>query len=94
MSFRRRRPNRNTCGSRYWYPVKRHYKWHDGYWTQPPYRGARWVAARYDGHLFFEGYWEGSRGRYEHDHRWDRDRDRDYRGKREYARRGEDQDEQ
>jgi WXXGXW repeat (2 copies) len=79
----------------YWYPVKHHYKWHDGYWTRPPYPGARWMAARYDGQLYFEGYWEGSRGRYVHDHRWDRDRDRDYReAKRKYDRRRDDQDEQ
>jgi len=63
----------------YWYPVKHRYKWHDGYWTRPPYERARWVSARYDGQLFFEGYWEGDRGRFEHDHRWDGDRDRDYR---------------
>jgi hypothetical protein len=61
----------------YWYPVQRHYVWHDGYWTRPPYRGARWVAARYDGRAFFEGYWDGPRGRIEHDHHWDRDHDRD-----------------
>src|SRR5262245_51235274 len=79
----------------YWYPVKHHYKWHDGYWTRPPYPGARWIAASYDGRLFFDGYWEGGRGRYAHDHRWDRDRDRDYRdSKREHARRGEVQKEQ
>src|ERR1700727_3790639 len=23
----------------YWYPVGRHYKWHAGYWTRPPYEG-------------------------------------------------------
>jgi len=62
----------------YWYPVERHYIWHDGYWTRPPYQGAHWVAARYDGRTFFEGYWIGSRGRIEHDHRWDGDHDRDY----------------
>ncbi|HKE85007.1 MAG TPA: hypothetical protein VKB50_14695 [Vicinamibacterales bacterium] len=62
----------------YWYPVSRRYVWHDGYWTRPPYRGARWVASRYDGRAFFEGYWDGPRGRVEHDHRWDRDRDRDH----------------
>ena len=61
----------------YWYPEKKKYKWHDGYWTRPPYPGARWVAARYDGKMFFEGYWVGNLGRVEHDHRWDRDRDRD-----------------
>jgi hypothetical protein len=21
----------------YWYPVGKHYKWHGGYWTRPPY---------------------------------------------------------
>jgi len=63
----------------YWYPVKRHYKWHDGYWTRPPYAGALWIAPRYDRELFFEGYWESDLRRFEHDHRWDRDRDRDYR---------------
>lgn len=62
----------------YWYPVDRQYVWHDGYWTRPPYSGARWVAARYDGRMFFEGYWAGPRGRVEHDHRWDRDDDRDF----------------
>jgi hypothetical protein len=63
----------------YWYPVGNHYKWHGGYWTRPPYAGARWVGPRHDGERFFDGYWEGDRGRFEHDHHWDRDRDRDYR---------------
>ena len=62
----------------YWYPVHQHYVWHDGYWTRPPYRGARWVTARYDGRAYFEGYWDGPRGRVQHDHRWDRDHDRDH----------------
>jgi hypothetical protein len=61
----------------YWYPVAGHYRWHEGYWTRPPYDGAHWVAARHDGGRFYEGYWEGDRGRVEHDHRWDRDRERD-----------------
>jgi len=64
----------------YWYPVKNQYKWHDGYWTRPPYPGARWVEARYDGRMFFEGYWIGERGRREHDHKWDHDRERDHHG--------------
>jgi hypothetical protein len=64
----------------YWYPVNGHYRWHDGYWTRPPYEGAVWIGPRHDGHQFFEGHWEGSRGVIEHDHRYDRDRDRDYRG--------------
>jgi hypothetical protein len=59
----------------YWYPVGRRYKWHEGYWTRPPYPGARWVVPHHDGERFFEGYWEGDRGRIEHDHHWDRDRD-------------------
>lgn len=63
----------------YWYPVGHHYKWHEGYWTRPPYEGARWVAPHHDGGQFFAGYWEGDRGRMEHDHHWDRDRDRDFR---------------
>ncbi len=62
----------------YWYPAGKHYKWHEGYWTRPPYPGAHWVMPRYDGGQFFEGYWEGDRGRMAHDHHWDRDRDRDY----------------
>ena len=62
----------------YWYPVGRHYKWHAGYWTRPPYEGARWVAPRHDGERFYMGYWEGDHGRVEHDHRWDHDRDRDF----------------
>lgn len=63
----------------YWYPVGNHYKWHEGYWTRPPYQGARWVAASHDGERFHEGYWDGEHGRVEHDHRWDKDHDRDYR---------------
>src|SRR5579862_2501200 len=63
----------------YWYPDGRHYKWHRGYWTRPPYGGARWIAPHHDGQRFFEGYWDGDRGRRDHDHHWDRDRDRDFR---------------
>jgi WXXGXW repeat (2 copies) len=61
----------------YWYPQGNHYRWHDGYWTRPPYEGARWIGPHHDGQQFFEGYWEGDRGRFEHDHRWDHDRYRD-----------------
>ena len=61
----------------YWYPVAGHYRWHEGYWTRPPYEGARWVPWRHDGDRFYEGYWEGEHGRVDHDHRWDHDRDRD-----------------
>jgi hypothetical protein len=63
----------------YWYVVGNRWRWHDGYWTRPPYAGARWIAPRHDGERFFAGYWDGDRGRFEHDHRWDHDRERDYR---------------
>ena len=60
----------------YWYPDGRRYRWHDGYWTRPPYEGDVWIGPRHEGGLYYQGYWEGSRGRTGHDHRWDRDRDR------------------
>ena len=61
----------------YWYPVGHRYTWHDGYWTRPPYEGARWVGPHHDGEQFFLGYWGGDRGRIEHDHHWDRKKERD-----------------
>jgi hypothetical protein len=61
----------------YWYPAGNRYRWHEGYWTRPPYEGARWIGPRHDGERYYEGYWDGDRGRLEHDHRWDHDRDRD-----------------
>jgi len=63
----------------YWYPSGNRYRWHNGYWTRPPYSGARWIGPRYEGGSFFEGYWDSDRGRFDHDHRWDRDRNRDFR---------------
>jgi len=63
----------------YWFAAGNRYRWHDGFWTRPPYAGARWIGPHHDGERFFDGYWEGDRGRREHDHRWDRDHDRDYR---------------
>lgn len=62
----------------YWYPVRGRYKWHRGYWSRPPYEGARWIAPRHDGRLYHEGYWEGNNGRVAHNHGWDKHRDRDY----------------
>jgi len=61
----------------YWYPDHGKYKWHDGYWTRPPYAGAYWVAPYHAGSQYYEGHWEGSRGNVNHDHRWDRGRERD-----------------
>jgi hypothetical protein len=65
----------------YWYPVSGHYRWHNPYWTRPPYEGAVWVGPNHDGQQFFNGYWQGSRGRVEHDHRYDRSHERDHRDK-------------
>ena len=61
----------------YWYPVAGHYRWHQGYWSRPPYVGARWIGPRHEGGRYFAGYWDGDRGHFNHDHRWDRDHDRD-----------------
>ena len=62
----------------YYYPVNGHYTWHNGYWTRPPSGGAVWVQPRYEGGQYFGGYWQTSGGRYEHNHQWDRDKNRDY----------------
>jgi hypothetical protein len=61
----------------YWYPEGSKYKWHDGYWTRPPYQGAYWVAPYHVGGKYFAGRWEGSRGNVAHDHGWDRAKQRD-----------------
>lgn len=64
----------------YWYPSPngRSYRWHSGYWTRPPFEGAYWVGPHYDGARFHEGYWEKNQQWMNHDHNWDRSRDRDY----------------
>lgn len=62
----------------YWYPEAGHYYWHEGYWSRPPYAGARWIAPRHDGHRYYAGYWNGNHGRVEHDHNWDHDHNRDH----------------
>jgi hypothetical protein len=62
----------------YWYPSGRRYAWHAGYWTRPPYEGAHWVAPHHDGKQFFGGYWDGAHGRVEHDHHWDKAKERDF----------------
>jgi len=61
----------------YWYPQGSHYVWHAGYWTAAPYEGAYWNEPYYSGRQYIPGYWDGDRGRFDHDHRWDRKRDRD-----------------
>jgi YXWGXW repeat-containing protein len=64
----------------YWYPSGNKYKWHEGYWTRPPYASAHWVEPHHDGQRYFEGYWDGERGHVAHDHKWDKGHghDRDY----------------
>lgn len=61
----------------YWYPVGSRYVWHAGYWTRPPYAGAYWVEPYHDGRQYIPGRWEGDRGPVDHNHRWDRGRQRD-----------------
>jgi len=63
----------------YWYPQGSRYLWHDGYWTRPPYDGAYWVEPYYWRGQYYPGQWEGRRGNFTHDHRWDRGRQRDER---------------
>ena len=63
----------------YWYADGGHYRWHNPYWTRPPYGGAHWVGPRHDGTRFYAGYWDGDHGRFEHDHHWDHDHNRDFR---------------
>ena len=63
----------------YWYPVNGRYRWHDGYWTRPPYADAYWVAPYYQGDQYYTGHWEGLRGDVHHDHRWDQNSQRDQR---------------
>jgi hypothetical protein len=63
----------------YWFPEGNRYQWHEGYWTRSPYEGAYWVQPYHDGRQYYPGRWEGPRGNVDHDHRWDRGRQRDER---------------
>jgi hypothetical protein len=36
------------------------------------------VAPYWEGGRYYEGYWWTPRGQFDHDHRWDRDRHRDF----------------
>jgi hypothetical protein len=63
----------------YQYPQGSHYRWHEGYWTRPPYAGAYWVEPYHANGQYVTGRWEGSRGNVAHDHRWDRRPQRDER---------------
>lgn len=53
------------------------YRWHDGYWSRPPFAGAYWVAPYYNRGEYFAGHWEGGRANVAHDHQWDRGDQRD-----------------
>lgn len=33
------------------------YRWNNGSWARPPYRGAVWVSPRYKGNKYYRGYW-------------------------------------
>jgi len=61
----------------YQYPQGSRYRWHDGYWTRPPYEGAYWAEPYYYDGMYFAGQWEGGRGDFGHSHGWDRSRQRD-----------------
>jgi WXXGXW repeat (2 copies) len=79
VEHRPARPGRDYVWvSGYWYPEHNRYVWHAGYWTRPPYEGAHWVAPRRDNGMYYDGYWDGPRGRVDHDHAWDHGHDRDY----------------
>ena len=62
----------------YWYPINGRWVWHDGYWSRPPLAESYWVEPYWEGGRYFEGYWATPRGHFDHDHRWDRDRGRDW----------------
>ena len=53
------------------------YRWHDGYWTRPPYQGAYWVEPYHVGGQYYTGRWEGDRGNVNHNHKWDKGNQRD-----------------
>ena len=72
----------------YWYPVNGQYRWHNGYWTLPPYPDAYWVAPYYQRNEYYTGHWEGDRGDVHHDHAWDQNRQRDERWRDEGSPRG------
>ena len=41
----------------YSYPVGPRWNWRPGYWAARPFAGAYWVAPRYYGGRYFNGYW-------------------------------------
>ncbi len=41
----------------FWSPNGRQYRWTQGYWMRPPQGRGRWVAPRYQGNRYYNGYW-------------------------------------
>lgn len=41
----------------YYVPAGAGWNWRAGYWAPRPYVGAGWVAPRYYGHRYYNGYW-------------------------------------
>jgi hypothetical protein len=62
----------------YQYPQNGKYRWHDGYWTRPPFQGAYWVEPYYYRGQYYAGRWEDGRRTMNHDHHWDGGKDRDW----------------
>jgi hypothetical protein len=60
----------------YQYPQGSHYRWHDGYWTRPPYEGAYWAPPYHSNGEYYTGRWEGTRN-VNHSHGWDKSKQRD-----------------
>jgi hypothetical protein len=42
-------------------PQGKHYRWHNGRWARPPYRGAYWVEPYHVNGQYYSGRWEGNR---------------------------------
>jgi WXXGXW repeat (2 copies) len=70
----------------YHYPQNGKYRWHDGYWTRPPYPGAYWVEPYYYRGQYYAGRWENGPRYLNHDHRWDKNKDRDWNHDRDHDR--------
>jgi hypothetical protein len=57
------RPNPNSVWVEgYQAPQGSHYKWHNGHWAKPPYKGAYWVEPYHSDGRYYAGRWEGNRG--------------------------------
>ncbi len=54
----------------YWYPAGPRWAWRAGYWAPAPFAGAYWVAPRYYGGHYYDGYW-GRRAGWERHEAWE-----------------------